>query len=496
MRGIEPEAGVGPGASWPDRRTYALLLAAILVLGFVLRLPGIFDELWLDEIWSLDLASRASGIWAIFTGIHHDNNHWLYTVYLKLLGERAHAFAYRIPSLVAGVATIGLLAAVARRYGRAASLIAAFLATGSFILVEYSSEARGYALAACLAVLSYALVRRYIEAPSWLGAVSFGAATTLGFLSHLTFVFPYGAMALASVAGLARRAPRRQEALLDALRLHAWPAAFLAVLYLADLRFLARGESDPTTPFSVLEDLLHMTAGIPRGPLATGLLGALLAAILAVEVVLLRREDFEGAVTLAGAAIVAPGIFIAWKGGDYAFARHLLVSVPFILLGAALFLARLARRGRWALASCAIALLAFAVGNGAQLRDFFRFGRGQYLEALTYMAENTEGPWVTISGDHDFRESTLVSFYGPRAGGGKMMVYLDEASIVPSEWAVTHDPSPDPRPPREWVSPRGKTYELVRRFPYAGASGWNWFVYRAPAPARGSREGGAKRSTP
>ena len=49
------------------RTTAAILAAAIL-----LRIPGLFTDFWLDEIWALRTMENVHAVSAIFTGIHRD----------------------------------------------------------------------------------------------------------------------------------------------------------------------------------------------------------------------------------------------------------------------------------------------------------------------------------------------------------------------------------------------------------------------------------------
>ena len=46
--------------------------------------------------------------WEILTRCHSDNNHPLNSLCLYVLGEQRHWFAYRVPSLLAGVGTVAL----------------------------------------------------------------------------------------------------------------------------------------------------------------------------------------------------------------------------------------------------------------------------------------------------------------------------------------------------------------------------------------------------
>ena len=82
---------------------YHIALALILIFGIVVRLPGLFGELWLDEIWSLNNALSAHSISDILFRLKIINNHHLNSIYLYLIGEQEHEYIYRLLSFVCGV---------------------------------------------------------------------------------------------------------------------------------------------------------------------------------------------------------------------------------------------------------------------------------------------------------------------------------------------------------------------------------------------------------
>jgi hypothetical protein len=96
---------------FPDRdrrraRIDAALPWLIVAGGVALRLWAARGELWLDELISLWRAVHAPTWLAIFDGIHSDNNHYLTSLWLRLVGEGHSPLVYRAPSLAAGAATL------------------------------------------------------------------------------------------------------------------------------------------------------------------------------------------------------------------------------------------------------------------------------------------------------------------------------------------------------------------------------------------------------
>ena len=147
------------------------------------------DEFWLDEIWSLMAFTRVPHAWRDVFTFHHDNNHYLVTLWMDLVGPgRGDWLIYRLPSLLASVGTVILAARVAVRWGRTAMFIAAMCTASSFVLILYGSEARGYALCGFFSLVAFLALDRHLKTNDAWATAGFGIATILGILSHLTFV--------------------------------------------------------------------------------------------------------------------------------------------------------------------------------------------------------------------------------------------------------------------------------------------------------------------
>src|SRR5439155_5021304 len=84
---------------------------------------------------------------------------------------------------------IAMAAKVARRWGRAEAVVAAWLVAGCSWLIQTSAEARGYALCVLFALVAFDALWGYLETRSRLALAVYWVATVLGFLSHLTFVY-------------------------------------------------------------------------------------------------------------------------------------------------------------------------------------------------------------------------------------------------------------------------------------------------------------------
>jgi hypothetical protein len=130
------------------------------LLSWALIVAAAVGDLWLDEIWSIEIVRAASGPMEIFTRFHHDNNHVLNTLFLWLVGAQNTLFLYRLFAVVSGMVALLLVGYLARDWGFAEALLGVVLTGTSYPLVLYFSEARGYAPAIMFALISCALLRR------------------------------------------------------------------------------------------------------------------------------------------------------------------------------------------------------------------------------------------------------------------------------------------------------------------------------------------------
>lgn len=135
-------------------RRLPLLLAAICLLAFILRLPTLFQSLWYDEMYTL--IHYISAPWRdIVAGQYSPNNHVLFTLLAKLITPLYSdpALFIRLPSIVAGSLVPLALAWPLRQRPYAAILVALIVALHPW-LIAFSGYARGYALLMLLSILA------------------------------------------------------------------------------------------------------------------------------------------------------------------------------------------------------------------------------------------------------------------------------------------------------------------------------------------------------
>src|ERR1051325_3709988 len=158
------------------------------VIGIVLRVLGAHNDLWFDEVWTLQLLrERAHSFGDVFTNIKHSNNHHLCSLWMWLVGQNASALVYRLPSLLASIGTIMLAGVIGFRPSRLEACIAVILTSWSYLLIHFGTEARGYSLAIFFALLAWYALQQFEEIRSRTWTVVFWSAVILGFLAHLEF---------------------------------------------------------------------------------------------------------------------------------------------------------------------------------------------------------------------------------------------------------------------------------------------------------------------
>jgi uncharacterized membrane protein len=461
-------------------RLWALACIAVIVAAAAARIAGAMNDLWLDEILALGTACHLSSATDIFANFHSELNHHLYTLYLFLFRPENNWFDCRIPSLAAGVGAVVVAGAIGRRRGRACGLFAMVLFGFSYVMILYSSEARGYALAVFFALAAFYLLDRYHETRRWPAAAGFSACVILGFLSQLTFVGFYlatFAWSLYCCKGETWRTFVRAM-----LCCHAAPLLFLAAFYAVDIRHVT---GIGGTPSSLLRACIAVPAwaiGSPAHVAAQVAASFVAAAIFVVGIWPLRRERPDLCVFFLGAIVVFPLLLVAVRGSDVIYVRYFVVAIAFLLLLFSFALARLYERGPAGKAACAALLVLFVTMNSLHTASLFEHGRGRYSEAIRYIVEHSQRSPATVGGDQDFRVATVLAFYGL---GDENARYCPRNSWPRRgpEWVICQKESfEDPTAEPMIVDERRNEYDLAKSFPSAPLSGLHWFLYHNRRP--------------
>jgi 4-amino-4-deoxy-L-arabinose transferase-like glycosyltransferase len=166
------------------------LLTLLTAGALILRLVGLNEGLWYDEIMTLIKYVRPP-LQEIIVKYDGRNSHILYSVLAHfshyLFGESA--WSIRLPAALLGTATIPAAYYLGLQLtNRREALLAAVFLLGSYHHVWYSQSARGYSGALFAAVvLSIILIRLlYTQKPSWTTVAAYSVVASLGMWMHLT----------------------------------------------------------------------------------------------------------------------------------------------------------------------------------------------------------------------------------------------------------------------------------------------------------------------
>lgn len=502
---------VGQSAKW-----FWILTAVILVIAAGLRIVGMIDDFWLDEIWSWTFAMEKQSIVDIFTSIHHDNNHYLNTIWLHLIGDQPVLWVYRLHSYMAGLACIcgcGLLTgdlaydcneslrsqSVAKQtskgrnvtplifvdsgeFARFSALIAMLLLSTSYIPIVYSSEARGYSMAATAGIFSTWLLRRIVNDRSSeenrAKQVGYAFLSIVGILSHLSYVTVLLPHVVWGTYELVRR------------RLVTWSLCFIlpllsvAILWLIDLRFAVVGGAPTLSMLSVLLESLAMPLGVADDEGLLLACASIIGLLLVSGFLYLRRSRFSDCLLFGLMFCLAPPLMIGMRSNGLLTTRHFIVVwiCLFPLLGVSV--ARLVGFSLGKISLVPVVLIIWLATNGWEFSQFAIYGRGHFDRATRWLVSEVEksrkspGERQLIGTDHDFRNAMVLSFYLRRLGTDPGLDYRKRGQWPQSgvDWVIVHNTERGYQPPNE-IMVESHVYDLVHLERFHAPIGWNWAIY-------------------
>ena len=255
----------------------------ILLTGVGLRLYFITDYLWFDEIWSLKHADSMTNTWSVFT-LHHDNNHYLNTLWLRLLDTNASVYLLRLPALLCGITLPFLITWWARKSSAREGVIIASLLSVSFLFIKTSIEARGYAPMLLCGFIAYLLMIQLLQKPTKKTALLYGVTISIAFLWHLTVLFLF--MALGILATFVLINSKDAKKMFTHLFIaHSIPLVTIVLLYSIDIRYFDFGVQIGIP----LDEALEIIIGAIVGPYPAGKITAITEC--GILLILIRHFD-------------------------------------------------------------------------------------------------------------------------------------------------------------------------------------------------------------
>lgn len=385
-RGWLGPARVEPALAPPPRipAGLALAVAGAMAASGVLAWPRLSLSLWDDEeialgccvdgAWERDertgaLRHREVALHEVWWASHEGHNHPPQSLLSRLsldawrILERqprealASERAFRLPSWLAGIASVGLIAGFVWRLGLGAPAAAgaAWLLAVHPWHVRYASEARGYALLFALLPASWLLLLAALRRGTWSRWLAHAAAQAALVWTHPSMVWQVGLTGLAALAGLwhvHRGTPRLRAQLARFGVAHVAAGAAIAELVLPHVAQIAvylakyQGEVRGFGGRLLESTLAHLFAGAPwrsrdpehyaeladvaaRAPLLLrAAIGAALAAGAAGVARVLRSGGARAA--LAPALLLpAPLLYtVAWLRADRFFEWYVVFALP------------------------------------------------------------------------------------------------------------------------------------------------------------------------
>jgi mannosyltransferase len=340
-------------------------LAGLLVLAAGLRFATLDQQsFWYDEAFT-PLHVLHPSLWATLRAMVHTENTpplWYVLAWADARVLGTGEVALRLPSALAGVATVPVAWAIGGELGgRRAALAAAALVAVNPLFVWYSQEARAYALFVLCSALAMLCFLRAEREPTQARMAAFALTGSLALLTHYFAVF----LLVPMVLWLARERATRRPAL---------PAiGALAIVGLA-LVPLISAQGGHGTQWIGQWALSSRLLTIPQYYL-TGYSGAALGhgveLLVALPILLgvgyglwralapREQRAVELALLVAGGGVLVP-IALAFFGADYLAPRNLVAAmIPVSVLIALIVASR--RAGRVGLAFAAMIALAFLV---------------------------------------------------------------------------------------------------------------------------------------
>jgi len=469
------------------------VLAIGLIAAAVLRIAGLWTELWMDEILSVRLVEAVQSPLGVFADIHSDNNHYLNSLWLWAVGSRAPGWLMRLPPLVLGVALVAVVYRITRARGRTEAAVTAALFVVSYPLIHYSSEARGYGYLVLLTLLAYGAFRRWSAGGGWLAGATYAVVSALAFLAHLGFVTVFVAFLLWSVLEVLDSKENRARSAGSHAAVHVLPTVTLLVLYLVDVRFMtAAGGFAKLDPMESLAGAAGLVVGVAPGAVAVAVAACAWAAI--AFGVRRRYADSRPETIFLVAAIVLSLVSGALPG--YGYPRYYLTALLFSLLFLGHSIAAAMTSERWKVLGIALLVMVSAV-NLAQTLRFASVGRGMYREAAAYMAADAGFGPVTVAGSHDMGSVLALDYYGAPPGGEDVFEYYCHVASTygcsrarpsssrgedPPRFYLLASLSDRFSPPEVLSVPDLDEYRFVRSYPKYGLSGVTWVLYERSGP--------------
>ena len=503
-----------------------VIAVASFASGTVVRVLAANNNLWVDEVFTLQLLSeRVHSFSEVFTNLRYDNNHHLCSLWMWLVGQNASPLVYRLPSILGSIGTIVLAGLIGLRQSRLVAYIAVILTSWSYLLVHYGTEARGYSLVIFFALLAWYALQQFedrgdergrcvrssplqaattagrlpncvnaeLRARSWIWIAIFWGAVVLGFLSHLEFAICFAGLIAWALWRCVRYRSSWRRAVLDLIALFTVPMTLMLIFYFVSIRGMKiLGQFGYYRAASLLIKTGSYTLGGPGSGAAAGIIALLAVAALGVALIYCKydRDDrwiFYVVVIIVPLAAIAIDRPAQLHLRYLMVLRYLMISVAMSLLLFSSACAATLRRGVPAFAIGVAVLALYVTGNAANTVKLLRFGRGQYLAALVFIETHSNDKKVLVTSNADLGIGSLVNYYKRYLYRPEDLQYVNQTTLredyartngfsLGAEWLILFRDDLTEKPPR-MTDEYGNRYQLVTIYRGSDLSGSNWLLY-------------------
>lgn len=407
-----------------------------------------------------------------------------------MLGQGWPDFVYRIPAVLAGTLSVWAFMLASGRRGTTEPIVVGCMMSSSFLLIQYSSEARGYAYLQFFCGVSYLIYQEICLQESKRQSLSicptrlevgFGIVCVFGVLSHLTFVEWYAGLFAGFVLMAYRRRGSAISRIASLVRSQAIPLVVFPVVYFFHFHGNKVGGEDVSEWPKVAAETLVLIGGFTSENTPQLLLMIPIVILICAGIARLFVLRDPAFVVLLLASSIVPILLLLWQQFPFVYPRHFLVNVLACLLLCSTAFSWLAEAPRGGRIAAALGLMIFVFGNAFPTINLIRVGRGEYSASLRRIASVSSGHTISLGGDHDFRNRMMVEYFGPKVDPTRHWQWIPNKkwTLQDPEWALLHSFKPVGEAPQRIEASPGKTYfDHDHTSRYFGLSGWNWIVYR------------------
>ncbi|MEM7452953.1 MAG: glycosyltransferase family 39 protein [Planctomycetota bacterium] len=419
------------------------ILGVAIAAAALLRFLAAANNLWFDEIISVEMASQMSGPEGVFTEFLYDNNHYFNTLWVWWLGKHNSELLYRLPAVIAGVMTVPAVWWALRPWGTFSQQIAAILVAFSHVHIHYSSEARGYAMQILFAVIAFGWLERYHREERTRDALLFGAFASLSILSHLLSVNFFLGCLFWTVSFQGRRGIGFLEQLKRLTLCHALPVITGASLYLVHVRNLQFGGGPKLNTLEVAASAWSLLFGIAQPGTGRIVVGVLALGFVIAAILICRKRElsmtkgFSDQWRFFAVFLILIPLIRILVPSSLLYVRYFLLQLTFgimlLSIAASVLIATTPEAKRLIRVAVAVIITANLVQN-AQLIDY---GRGDYHNVVQRISDQADGNEVTIGSTNNVLNTPVLEYFSDHPDFGDCRLQIVEPDELP-QWLIVH----------------------------------------------------------